>query len=1305
MTFCCWVKSILKIEINTNSIIYNQLNTRHLKISPGHIQAFVTNYHPGPEIISHQISHFDSDSFEISVDNCASRCMTNQIDHFITPPEPLRVQQQTVQGINKDIPLEVKGEGTIQWKIEDDNGQVHSHQIRKALYVPALPFCLLSPQHWAQSANDNFPKKHGTVCTTNEKEVILIWKQLQYTRTIRLDPATNTARFRSAPGAIKYRIFDAASILNSRTEQNEHVCYQSTHMGGYQDSVFQNEGNATHTPNAEYDLGSTPLNQLSMLQEPVPNRHQSDQAIEENISDFAGADLQPPRNIFKDENDSLAADDVQAELLRWHHRLGHLSFIKIRLMALLDILPRRLSTVKPPKCAGCIYGAMNKRPWRTKSLQSKREIFKAKIPGDCVSVDLLESTTPGFIAQLKGGLTKQRYRAATVFVDHASRLGYVFLQKSLTSAETVQAKQAFEAFALSHGVSIKHYHCDNGRFADNEFIQAITESKQTISYSGVNAHFQNGIAEKRIRDLQERARKQLLHAKSRWPSAIELNLWPYALRNANHLMATLPDNEDGSCPLERFTGSNVSPCIKSNHTFGCPVYALQNRLQTNGKLPKWNPRARVGIYLGPSPRHASSISLVLNINTGLVSPQFHVSHDDFFETVRPSTGNPPIHSLWQQLSGFQKKNKTQLPSSEGGILLEGTRDSDRAETSDSLSQEIENEPAANPDADGNIQDPPEVTMAHLNISKYGRQRRVTTRMQESQEQRSNNLVAYSAYYEVLHEEDYQMQEDMSDPIAFLASTNADTMYFDQAMRQPDKDEFVKAIVQEVNAHIDRNHWELIPRSQVPKGNDILPAVWSMKRKRDIKTRQVYKWKARLNVHGGKQKFGINYFETYSPVVNWFSIRLMLVLSILNKWHTRQVDFIQAYPQADIEYDLYMELPKGIQTKHGDGKTHVLKLLKNLYGQKQAGRVWSQHLSQGLKDIGFEPSNVDECVFYRGKVIFLVYVDDGIFISPDQEGINKAIMDLQSRNFDIEDQGQLTDYLGVNVEQLSDGRIKLSQPHLIDEIICDMNLSPRSSDKSTPAASTQILHRDSAAPPFENKFNYRSVIGKLNFLEKSTCPDISYAVHQCARFSSDPRITHGEAVIRIARYLKSRQKEGLILDPHTSKSIEVYADADFSGNWNKLTASEDPSTSKSRTGFIITFANCPITWSSKLQTQVALSSTEAEYVALSQSLREAIPIMQLLEELKNRKIHIYSTEPKVYCKAFEDNSGALEISRLPKIRPRTKHINLKYHHFREFVRLGKIHVYPISTKDQIADLLTKPLAQNDFLKLRKKILHF
>jgi len=205
MTFCCWVKSILKIEINTNSILSNQINKQHPKIFPNYLQALVANSNnTGSNTSNYQISHFDSDSYEISIDNCASRCMTNQINHFIMPPEPLKTQQQTVQGINKERSLEVKGEGTIQWKIEDNNGQVHSHQIKRALYVPELPFCLLSPQHWAQSADDNFPKKHGTMCTTNEKEIILIWKQLQYTRTIKLDPATNTARFCSAPGAIKY---------------------------------------------------------------------------------------------------------------------------------------------------------------------------------------------------------------------------------------------------------------------------------------------------------------------------------------------------------------------------------------------------------------------------------------------------------------------------------------------------------------------------------------------------------------------------------------------------------------------------------------------------------------------------------------------------------------------------------------------------------------------------------------------------------------------------------------------------------------------------------------------------------------------------------------------------------------------------------------------------------------------------------------------------------------------------------------------------------------------------------------------
>jgi hypothetical protein len=173
----------------------------------------------------------------------------------------------------------------------------------------------------------------------------------------------------------------------------------------------------------------------------------------------------------------------------------------------------------------------------------------------------------------------------------------------------------------------------------------------------VNAHFQNGIAEKRIRYLQEPARKQLLHAKARWPAAVTTNMWPYALRNTQHMRNSLPGSKDGTCTFERFSGVEVAPNLKSNHTVGCPVYALNSRLASGKTIPKWNPRARGGLYIGPSPRHARNVSLVLSLDTGLVSPQFHVQHDDFFETVIPKAGNPAILSHWQKLSGIRFDDK------------------------------------------------------------------------------------------------------------------------------------------------------------------------------------------------------------------------------------------------------------------------------------------------------------------------------------------------------------------------------------------------------------------------------------------------------------------------------------------------------------------------------------------------------------------------------------------------------------------------------------------------------------------------
>ena len=297
---------------------------------------------------------------------------------------------------------------------------------------------------------------------------------------------------------------------------------------------------------------------------------------------------------------------------------------------------------------------MIKKPWRSKS-QPKR-IYPVTKPGQCVSVDQMMSLTVGFVAQLKGFLTKRRYRVPTVFVDHVSDLSYVHVQSSTGGDETIEAKH----------VNILHYHADNGIFSENKFMNDVRKSKQSISFCSVNAHHQNGRAEKRIRDLREVSRTQLLHAQLRWPEEVSTHLWPYALRYANYLRNRIPDKKDGSSPLERFSSATVSSNLTDFHTFGCPAYTLNARLATGaGTIPPWDSMSQLGLNLGPSPRHARNCHLILNINTGTVSPQYHVSFDEFFETVRdsaePYSKNP---SEWMRRAGFgQVATNTRNPIS------------------------------------------------------------------------------------------------------------------------------------------------------------------------------------------------------------------------------------------------------------------------------------------------------------------------------------------------------------------------------------------------------------------------------------------------------------------------------------------------------------------------------------------------------------------------------------------------------------------------------------------------------------------
>jgi hypothetical protein len=290
---------------------------------------------------------------------------------------------------------------------------------------------------------------------------------------------------------------------------------------------------------------------------------------------------------------------------------------------------------------------------------------------------------------------------------------------------------------------------------------------------------------------------------------------------------------------------------------------------------------------------------------------------------------------------------------------------------------------------------------------------------------------------------------------------------------------------------------------------------------------------------------------------------------------------------------------------------------------------------------------------------------------------------------------------------------MTQPGLIDQILEDVGLvGDRVIQKRTPA--TQVLQPNPNAAPFDAPWNYRSIIGKLNFLAQNTRPDISMAVHMCARFVNQPNRTHQDAVKYLCRYLHYTRTRGLILTPTADNRLNAYVDSDFAGQWSHATCQLRDS-AVSRTGYVILYCGCPIHWVSKLQSEIALSTTEAEYIALSMCLRDLLPMRTLLTELSKGFDFGISADAVVGPQSFvdtrmhqstifEDNTGCLELANKPdQYRPRTKHIGIKWHHFRDAVKNGSVIIQKIDTTMQLADPLTKPLPQPRFETLRKLLM--
>ena len=530
------------------------------------------------------------------------------------------------------------------------------------------------------------------------------------------------------------------------------------------------------------------------------------------------------------------------------------------------------------------------------------------------------------------------------------------------------------------------------------------------------------------------------------------------------------------------------------------------------------------------------------------------------------------------------------------------------------------------------------------------------------------------------------------PQAFKASaSDPDTLSFDEAMRDtPNLSKWFDAAAKEI-ASLERNGtWKVVPISAAK--TRILPGTWVFKLKR-TPDGTIKKHKARYCVRGDLEE---GEPETFAPVVAWSSVRLFLVLSLTLGWCTCSIDFSNAFVQATLQEPVWIHLPRGF--KAPEGQFHCLQLLKSLYGLSVAPRLWYEHVSNAFIRQGFKPCTIDPCLLYKDNVIVVLYVDDVGIAYANQKDLDSVLSHLDKQGLEFTMEGTFTDFLGIKFHQdPKNNTVTLTQKGLIKKIVeatgmqdCNPNWTP---------TSQVALGIDPDGPPMNETWSYPSIVGMLLYLSTNTRPDISFAVSQVARFNHSPKRSHATAVKTIVRYLSKTADKGMIVQPTGNLTVDCYVDADFAG-LHQRDPDHEPTAAKSRTGFIITLGGCPILWKSQLQTEISLSTLEAEYSALSMSMRTLIPLRSLLLEILEGLKLPSNFKSSINCRVFEDNNGALQLATKQKITNRTKYFLVKWHFFWSHVRDGSISIHKIDTQEQRADYLTKGLNRESFERVRK-----
>lgn len=946
------------------------------------------------------------------------------------------------------------------------------------------------------------------------------------------------------------------------------------------------------------------------------------------------------------------------DIFTWHRRLGHVNGQTLLKMSTLGngLLLSTKDVDRLKECVVCAEGKHSRTPFPASNSKTKKVLA-------LVHSDLCGPMQTQSIGGSKYFLT---------FVDDFSRKLFIYLLSA--KSQTFAKFKEFKSFAeLQTGEKIQCLRTDGGgEYNSTEFKSFLADAGIQHQQTAANSPQQNGVAERINRTIIEKGKCLMFDAN------LPKMFWADAVKTVEYIYNRTLTSSINAIPDEVFFGKKID--VYHLRAFGCRVMVMN----TSNSRRKLDRKSTQMIFIGYDPDKKAYRCYDKSSRKVIVSRDV-IFHENY-KIAKP----PPVRRSRRgsdsdsddssvSISWINRADETQPEKEEDSEHSEHS-DEEEEEQSDVEGEEEqeeeeeehdEREGDASGDDNAENDQPPSSPTPPARPPLKGRLEVIdpsSTDKPSTTRSGSGFGFGFPSFGSFGSSGHANLAILLDEGFVYKSTSvlNADDpVTVNDIEGRPDKQLWLDSMQEEMNALQKNRTWTL---TDLPPGKKAIKSKWIFKTKFDAAGKLI-KRKSRLVAKGFTQRYGIDYEETFSPVVRYTTIRILIAIAVQLRMKIHQMDAVTAFLQGDLSEVIYMEQPLFFD----DGSGRVCKLSKSIYGLKQAGRVWNLKLDKMLKNFGLIRSLNDPCLYISStaKLYVAIYVDDFLILYRDDTELEKLKTALD-KSFSMKDLGRATSIIGMRI-QYDGNSVSLDQTVYIEEVLKRFGMSD-SKGVSTPGEIISVKQTvEKLGEKFQNddSLPYMEAVGSLIYIAHATRPDIAFAVNRASQYNSCHTLQHWQDVKRIFRYLQETKNHKLIYSRSSNNTLLGFCDSDHANSPDR----------KSTTGYIFLMSNAAVSWCSQKQKIIALSSTEAEFIALASAMQDALWLKQVLDEL-----HFDIGVPHLQC----DNTSTIHIAKNNNYSARTKHIDLREKCLVQRMQLKHVSITHVATTGNVADYLTKNL---------------